>query len=230
MCMSRNSYRSLLHHEPLDGSQFLPFPFFNVFHAFHHVWRICFAMWCLDAGPPRWRRVTPLLTHPQVSSSGKAVLQRSEEIIKHATLSKVRMKRTTYMVCGCLRMFAVCFWLLLKANRIRLHVGHTSALLASALIDMLKTDSFRMMRYGRENFGRDTPWQWNRPGWFRSHQPSYRINCVWRCVKLEAGHSKTPLYMSGKRAFRMRPRLNSFGGEYIFAQLRFKQIWKRSTT
>lgn len=44
----------------------------------------------------------------------KAVLQRSEEIIKHATLSKVRMKR--------------------------------------------------MMRYGRENFGRDTPWQWNRPG------------------------------------------------------------------
>lgn len=76
------------------------FRFSVFFHAFHHVWRICFAMWCLNAGPPRWRRVTPLLTHPQVSSSCKAVLQRSEEIIKHATLSKVRMKRTTIMVCG----------------------------------------------------------------------------------------------------------------------------------
>eukprot|EP00913_Durusdinium_trenchii_P029047 g27235.t1 len=44
----------------------------------------------------------------------QAVIEKSQRIIKHGTLSKIRMKR--------------------------------------------------LMRHGRENFGRDTPWQWNRPG------------------------------------------------------------------
>ncbi len=48
------------------------------------------------------------------------------------------------------------------------------------------------------------------------HMSPCRIDCVWRCVKLEAGHAKTSLYMSGRRAFRMRPRLKSFEGEQVY--------------
>ncbi|CAL1132982.1 unnamed protein product [Cladocopium goreaui] len=48
------------------------------------------------------------------AKNSKAMIERSQKIIKSATLSKIRMKR--------------------------------------------------MMRFGREDFGRDSPWQWNRPG------------------------------------------------------------------
>ena len=204
LCLYTSIYISLLHHEPLDASQIRTVSVFSCFSMLSITFGE-FVLPCAlasDESPP----CSHILKSPPPARPFFKDLRKSS--------STPRCQRFGWR--GLHKWFAVCFWLLLNANRIRLHVGHTSALLASALIDILKTDSFRMMRYGRENFGRDTPWQWNRPGWLQSHQPSYQINCVWRCVKLEAGHAKTSLYMSGRRAFRMRPRLNSFEGEQVY--------------
>lgn len=67
------------------------------------------------------------------------MIERSEKIIKHATLSKIRMQRP----------------------------GVVSDIYNSARINPLDAAEGlprRMMRHGRKDFARDTPWQWNRPG------------------------------------------------------------------
>ena len=110
-------------------------------------------------------------------SCDKAMIERSQKIIKSATLSKIRMKRP-----GEVSVFGS---------------------VLGPYLDLKISSPCRMMRFGREDFGRDSPWQWNRPGRMMARCFLGKVSLI-SAVRID----KMALWIQGRRAFRMRVALS----------------------